>query len=176
MKPQFDIQRNGCSRLSTGARVEVDLRASFERGRRVVERRGTGAEHGDALAGERGEVDGRARMRAQPWRQRLDHRRHPPATRAFDAGRQHQLAREHRAAAAQVQVEQTVGHRFDALERSVVLDRQRQHVAVPQQVVGPVAGRDLHQRRVVRGAPLRLMPCLVGEARQAEIGPGRRLR
>ena len=48
-------------RLARGGRADAPRRAGLQRGRRIVEGRGAGADHGDALARERGEIDRLAR-------------------------------------------------------------------------------------------------------------------
>lgn len=159
------------------AAEQMDLRAGFERSRRIVEGRRAGAEDGDTAASEGREVDGVGRMGAHVGRQSLDECRHRPPPACLDAMGQHDMARQDGPFARGVpdaRPEQAAvrGH---AEQLRSDLDGKCKDTPEPVQVLAPALARDLVQAREGLRAMLRLEPALIGEAWNAEVRTGHRL-
>jgi hypothetical protein len=148
----------------------------FQRHAGIVEGRGAGADHDDALACQRGEVDGIGRVRVAVARQApRDDLRHRPGPGAVHAVREHDMAREQRAARTApvlgLQRQHAGIARHDRRHAPPVVHAQFDPRRQPGQVVLPIVARDALQRGPGGLAVARLEPGADGKRREAEFRP-----
>ncbi len=105
--------------------------------------------------------------------------RHPGAAQTVPTGRQHHMARQHEAGLPRrhdVQFDQAVRSRRDTAYPVFVAHIQRQHLAIPAQVLGPLQARDFIQCCPAVGTELRFVPGAKRQGRQTERRAGQLFR
>ena len=105
--------------------------------------------------------------------------RHVAAARSLGAGGDDDRTRQNGLRAGRPsdrQAQQVGADGRDIDDRRVVLDRQVEHPAVPDQVVHPSRAGDTKQRLPAIGAVLRLVPGAEGQRRHAQVDIGQMLR
>ena len=154
-------------------------RACLQRGRGIVEGRGAGADHRNPFAAQAREVDRLRRMRAKRRRQMAQRLRNGPVAHAFLPGRQHDLPRKERVDAVSglhLGREQSTGRGRDLDDLATIAHRQVQDAPEPEQIFRPELARNQVEIPPILLAEARLVPGLVGQARNIKIGPGEMLR
>ncbi len=134
---------------------------------------------GDGLAFQRGEIDVGVAGGAEAFGEGFDEVRHPPAAHSVLAGGEDELAGEQRLCACGCrdgEAEAAAGKGRDAGQRSVVAHRQIEHAAIPGEIGVPVLLRDAPEGGPGLRTVRRLVPRLIGEARQSQIRAGEFLR
>src|SRR5579883_1795283 len=96
-----------------------------------------------------------------------------PIAHAFLAGREHDLPCVERLLAVRAQncrPQEAVRRGRDVGDFPAIAHRQIEHLAVPQQIIGPIFAGDQAKIAPALIAKLRFVPGLVGQARNVEIG------
>ena len=150
--------------------------AGLQRGGGAIHGRGARAHHADALAAQGGVVHRVGRVRPQRARQ-LRERRHigtaEPSRPVASTTRRASTVRS--PCGVPGAGPPTVGAGLHRQHGVFIAEVQRQHAAVPAQVVHPLQARDLVERFPRRRAELGLVPGSEGQRRQAQRGAGQLL-
>ena len=154
-------------------------RAGLQRGRGIVEGRSAGADHRNPFAAQAREVDRLRRMHAKRRRQMAQRLRNGPVAHALLPRRQHDLARKERIDAISglyLRGEQSTGRRRNLDDLATIAHRQVHDAPEPEQIFRPKLARNQVELPPILLAEARLVPGLVGQARDIEVGPGEMLR
>ncbi len=153
--------------------------ARLQRGRRIVEGGGAGADHRDALAAQAFEVDVVGNSCDRTCRQIAQGLGNHPVAHALLPRRQHDLARIERLdaiGASHARGEQTVGRRRNLQKLAAVAHGQTDRASQPEQIVRPMLSQDQVQLLPALLAETGFVPGLIGQAGDIEVRSGIVLR